>query len=201
MWRTKQKQSKQHRGNAGRWWDCARTCGALAILLTAPGHTAPLEEYTAKAGFIFNFLKFIDWPATAFLSESDPFQLCVVSPEDVTGSFRSLEKHTAKGRAIKVTALEPSNSDSADTCNILFFTEAAEHSPDILRRLRSDRPVLIIGETPHFARDGGMINFVIVDNRVKFEINIASARARHLNISSKLSSLAVAVFGEGGAGE
>ena len=201
MWRTKQKQLKQHRRNAGRWWDFARTCGALAILLTAPGHAAPLEEYTAKAGFIFNFLKFIDWPSTAFLSESDPFQLCVVSPEDVTGSFRSLEKHTAKGRAIKVTALERVHHDSIDACNILFFTEAAEHSAEILRRFRSDRPVLIIGETPHFARDGGMINFVIVDNRVKFEINIASARARHLNISSKLSSLAVEVFGEGGAGE
>lgn len=200
MWRTKQTSLKQYRRKAGRLRVFARAWCAGVILLTASATAAPLEEYTAKAGFIFNFLKFIEWPATAFLKESEPFHLCVVSPHDLTGSFRPLEKHTAKGRAIKVTALEQSQYETVDACHVLFFTEAAESTAELIRRLRPDRPILVIGESPHFARDGGMINFVIVDNRVKFEINIAAARARDLNISSKLSSLAVQVFGEGGPG-
>lgn len=172
----------------------------LALLLPSVCATATVEEYTIKAGLVFNFIKFIDWPTTAFVNDSDPYRLCIFSPKDVSTSFSQLEKHSAKGRAIKVAMLTELTPITVETCHILYTTETADTQGFLGTRLAPNQPVLTIGETELFARDGGIINFVVVDNRVKFEINTGAARARQLRISSKLSALAVQVFDSGGPG-
>lgn len=159
---------------------------------------AAVEEYTLKAGLVFNFIKFIDWPSTVFLNASDPFRLCLFSSKSISTNFQKLEDLSAKGRVIKVISLTELSTASVETCHILYITEDFNTRDLHDHHLASNHPVLTIGETASFARDGGVINFVVLDKHVKFEINTGAARKRQLRISSKLSALAVQTFDSGG---
>ena len=75
-------------------------------------------------------------------------------------------------------------------CNILFISSSEKaHFQEVIQIVKG-MPVLTIGETPNFARRGGIINFTLEDSKVRFEVNIEAARQADLNISSRLLSLA-----------
>jgi len=162
------------------------------VLLAGPaGAAAPRSsEYTLKAAFLFNFTKFVDWPADAFADEKSPFNLCVLGGEDpFGGSLDELVANEAvNGRPIAVRR----RVRGADlrTCQILFIGRAErERQPEVLASLRG-LPVLTVGETDRFLSEGGLFNFFLEANRVRFEVNLAAVERTPLKISSKLLRLA-----------
>ena len=75
-------------------------------------------------------------------------------------------------------------------CDILFVgSSEAAHLEEVLRSLRG-LPILTIGEMPGFAKRGGIINFMLEDNKVRFEVNVDAAKQADMNISSRLLALA-----------
>lgn len=171
--------------------------GALIVVacgIVASGQ-APVGEYEVKAAFLFNFAKFVEWPPEAFANASEPVRLCVFGDEDPFDHSleRVVEGKTANGRPMQVVHVH--STKDLKGCHILFISWMEEKQTDALLRTTRGAGILTVGETDNFARDGGVINFVLQQNRVAFEINVDAAEQNNLKISSKLLSLARIVHG------
>ncbi len=149
--------------------------------------TSASREYRIKAAFLYNFAKFTVWPAGAFADAKAPLRLCVLGEDPFHGALAALEGRTAKNRPIVTSRLE--TTDSPEKCHLLFVS-ASEHGGlgTILESLRG-MPVLVVGDTPHFARSGGTIRLETVDNKLHFEINVGAAQHAKLKIDSRLLRL------------
>lgn len=162
------------------------------LLLAFAGRThaqGTAGEYEVKAAFLYNFGKFVEWPAEAFASPSTPLTLCVVGT-DPFGEIldRTVSGKTINGRAIAARRL--GKGDELRTCHILFISPSERQAiAEILAHVRG-HAVLVVGETEGLAARGGMFNFVVESNRVRFEANPAAAERCGLRISSKLLALA-----------
>lgn len=172
----------------------------LALVLVAAGaltgsvpqaraQSEPPTEYQIKAAFLYNFAKFVEWPADTFADPHAPLVLGIVG-EDPFGS--ALDKlavdKTVNGRGLVIKRLK--QGPDLRNCHILFVSSSErKRIPQILGSLQG-ASVLTVGETERFAQSGGVIDFILEENKVRFEINSDAAARARLNISSKLLALA-----------
>jgi hypothetical protein len=175
-------------------WTIGRTATSVLVLalgnvLVAAPPDEPIDEYQVKAAFVYNFAKFVQWPAGAFRDPNDPISICLLG-EDPFG--RSLED-TVAGRLIEgrpFTVRHISNLKQVEGCKVLFVSSKQDkHPPVSLADVRADG-ILTIGESQVAASDGVVINFRIDSGKVRFDINVAAAERAKLRISSRLLSLA-----------
>ena len=140
-------------------------------------------EYRVKAAYLFNFARFVEWPATAL--GNGPFRICVAG----RNPFGTVLEETVRGeeiagRPIEVRViLEPEAG-----CHIAFIARGAA-TPAYLRAYHG-AAVLTVGEVDGFINEGGIINFVLEGNNVRFEIGNEVAHRSGLRISSRLLRLA-----------
>lgn len=153
------------------------------------------SEYQVKAAFLFHFAQYVDWPPEAFQNASAPLTYCTLGEDPFHGALEaSLNGKTIGTHPLRIKHLKQ-NRD-ANGCQVLFLSAAEEKSVvESLERLRG-APVLTVGDSENFARDGGMIRFCLQDNKVRFEINVSAAEHAGLRISARLLALAKTVFGE-----
>jgi len=171
----------------------------FSLMAAAPSHaqntdSSDSSEYLIKAGFTYNFAKLMEWPSGAFAQPDSPIVIGVLGTDPFNGTLdQVLKGKQANGRAFEVKHLKW----GADLkgCNILFVSDSETAHLDELFHNIKGLPILTIGDTPGFAQRGGIINFVVEDNRVRFEINADAAKQANINISSRLLSLAIPVHG------
>ena len=167
---------------------------ALSIALAPGGATAADEslEYAVKAAVLYKFGFFVEWPATAFSSSTSPFRLCIVG-EDPFGSIldKAVSGQQVGARSIEVRRLKAVGRDSG--CQILYIgVSEAPRFGQIIEALRGSSVLTVSdGRAPGTA--AGIIQFVIKDDRVRFDIDDVAAEQNGLAISSKLMSLALNV--------
>jgi hypothetical protein len=161
----------------------------LAPVLGRPVVVAP--EYKVKAAFLYNFLKFVEWPAGA-QQPPGPLRVCVVG-EDPFGPFlpEALAGKTVQDRPVEIRHLE--NKSELPGCHVAFTASSEARELSQLLASPGAESVLTVGETDAFARGGGMITFRMEQNRVRFEINREAAERAGLRISSQLLKLATQV--------
>jgi hypothetical protein len=150
----------------------------------------PPSEYQVKAAFMFNFAKFVDWPAEAFAETNSPIVLGILG-KNVFGS--DLEK-TIRDRKVNNHAFKflPLTSVlEATNCHILFISPSEKDNFTKIISTLHNTSVLTVSETDGFLKAGGMINFKFEGNNIRFEISDEAAKKAGLKISSKLLSLAV----------
>jgi hypothetical protein len=147
------------------------------------------SEYLIKAGFIYNFARFVEWPASAFPQTDSPI---VIGIEGADPFGQILEKvldgKKVNGHGFVIKRLR--SLGNARDCHILFISSSEAGRIDELIRNTSSNPVLTISEIPGFANRGGIINLTLEDSRVRFEVNVDAARQADLTISSRLLALA-----------
>ncbi len=169
--------------------------GVLAAMLLFPARamgqppSATATEYQVKAAFLYNFAKFVEWPPASFPSASAPLQICVLGRDPFGQELRDITQDKAvNGRRLEVQHV--ADTQQARSCHILFIalSEKTQLKP-ILDSLRGTS-VLTVGDTKGFTERGGMINFVLDNDRVTFEVNQRAAEEAGLKISSKLLSVA-----------
>jgi hypothetical protein len=165
------------------------TTAIIAMLLAARAPAQEVEEYQVKAAFLYNFAKFVEWPAQAFKTPQDPIAVCVLGHNPFGSALEDVMRgKSIEGRAFafrKVTGLE-----EASSCQILFISSSeGKHFHSLYGNANPAR-ILTVGEAQGFASAGGVINFKLDGGHVRFEINVSAAEHAQLQISSKLLSLA-----------
>lgn len=155
-----------------------------------PVAAQPAAEFEVKAAFLYNFIRFIDWPEEAFAGPSDPIVIGVLGRED---PFESRLKTAVRGKTIDGRPLEvrfAQRIEEIDNAHLIYISDSApEPQADILAAV-ARRPVVTVGETPGFTASGGVVRFFVRDRRIAFEINPRAAERKGLRISSRLLSLA-----------
>jgi len=158
----------------------------LALSIPVDYAAQEQDEYEVKAAFIFNFLKFMEWPQTG---ASGNFEICILGDDPFEKTLDQLTKgKSAFGRPIQVRRIK--DPVEARSCQIAFASSAERAKAAKLIDAVRGTAVLTVGETPGFAERGGVIRFVLEDNRVRFEINVEAAHQADLTISSRLLTLA-----------
>ena len=147
-------------------------------------------EYQVKAAFLLNFTKFIEWPEMAFAGSDSPIAICILGNDPFGGALdRLVEGESVSGR--KVTVQRIKRAPSSKSCQVLFAGASEKDALKLLPVLGTG--VLTVGEGDTFARDGGMIAFVIENRRVRFEINQTVAETAGLKLSARLLNVAKSV--------
>ena len=136
------------------------------------------------------FAAFVTWPPRAFASPSAPVAVCVAGRNPFGAMLTDAARgQTAHGRAIQVRTV--STSAQAAACHILYL---AQGGASIAAALPADAPVLRVTDAEFTSRPG-MVHFVIVGGRVRFQVDNAAARRAGLGISARLLGIAVSVEG------
>jgi hypothetical protein len=160
----------------------------LSSPLTPSAEGVVSREYQIKAVFLYNFAQFVEWPPTAFASPSAPLCIGVLGADP----FGAALDETVKGEAIgnhKLVIARSNNVQDLKGCQLIFVSDSErDHVSDILAALDPEA-VLTVSDIESFARRGGVINFFLQGNKVRFEINPTSARHEGIRISSQLLSL------------
>ncbi len=154
----------------------------------------PPTEYEVKAAYLFHFARFVEWPEDAF-SGGDGFVIGVLGEDPFDGI---LEETLAGKRVLQrpLVIKRGARYEDLGRTHILFISSSeSARLPRILAQLR-DASVLTIGETPDFAARGGIVNFTVKDNHIRFEVNLERAKRANLKISSQILNLATIVHTE-----
>jgi uncharacterized protein DUF4154 len=150
---------------------------------------APSPEYLIKAAYLYNFALFVEWPAEVFATRDAPIVIGIIGADPFDQALeRTIQDKRINGRTLVVRRLQP--GQDMRQAHILFVRSSeAGRNDELIGRL-AGHPVLLVGETPDFARRGGTITFTIEDERVRFEINVEAARRARLNVSATLLNVA-----------
>lgn len=162
----------------------------LAGALCLADSPRELDEYQAKAAFVYNFAKFVEWPPESFKDETESLGICVLGRTPFAETLDGIVKNKqidGRGFAVRLVA----DAKQVPGCHLLFVTGPG------LKTFRSLRPelqeltgLLVVGESEGFALEGGVINFKLAGGRLRIEINVAEARRERLVINSRLLGLA-----------
>ena len=157
------------------------------------GADSPIsKEYKLKAAFIYNFAGFVQWPAESFASADSPIVIGVFG----TNPFGAELEMAVNGRKIngrKIVVMLVQTAAAARQAHLLFVSAAQDSRLDELIGMLKGIPVLTVGESDSFSRQGGMITFTRKDDKLRFEINLDSAQRAGLKISAQLQKLATEI--------
>src|ERR1700761_216062 len=178
----------------------AITCLFLGLFAAAAEAAAVSQpsQSDVEAVYLFDFGKFVHWPSG---SDQGPMDMCVAgSPSFSTGLERVIANENIGTRKLHVRRV--SRADEENDCAILFIDATQrDHAEELLQAV-ADKPTLTVSDLPDFLSRGGMIQFQIVEKRVRFSINLDAVNHGHLTMSSELLKVAMSVKGrtpEGGA--
>jgi hypothetical protein len=200
-----QHKNEEAAGQATSRWAWLFLCVCATTWLTFAGNVTPAaaqsttisREYPLKAAYLYNFGSYVEWPASAFASPQAPFVLGVIGPNpfsDLLDEVASTKK--IQGRTIVIRQL--ATPADATKCQIVFIAGGATEAErlGVIKAARS-HPVLTVSESAGLAERGVVVNFFIEQNKIRFEINVQTAREQGLKISSKLLSLARVIGSDG----
>jgi hypothetical protein len=161
----------------------------LGCVLLSGVALAQVTEAALKAAFVFNFIKFVEWPASALAATPGKLNLCLLGPRDATfDALHELNGKAVKNRSLNVRAVP--RGESLKACQVLVM---AESEPDqfevVLKRLEGE-PVLTVNGTARFLDAGGMIALGMEEGKVRFDVNLPAAKRTDLVLSSNLLRLA-----------
>jgi hypothetical protein len=157
------------------------TCGlwASGAVLAAP---TPAQ---VEAVFLFNFTQFVDWPPQAFAGPGSPIVIGVLGSDPFGAALDEVVRGEVVNGHPLVVHRAQRVQELAD-CQILFIGSSERaHLAPVLAALKG-RNILTVSDLDEFANQGGMICFVLVDNKVRLRVNVEAAKAAGLTLSSKL---------------
>lgn len=169
-----------------------------SFAISASADPAVHSEAAVKAALIFNFAKFVEWPATAFADARSPMLFCIYreTNTDLRQALGGLQGRVIQGREIQVRA--GVGQREIGGCHVLYIPDTQTRwLPEILRNAQTQH-ALTVSDMEDFIEAGGIIELVAIDNQQRFEINLDSAQKAQLKISAQLLKLAKSVRGGGG---
>jgi uncharacterized protein DUF4154 len=175
---------------------CFGACVAVMFCLCARAGTvqspATPSQAEIRAAFVFNFVKFTEWPMQAYTDAGSPLTTCFLGADDVRAAFRSI----SIGKALNGRFLEDRAVKSAAdmrNCQVLYVD--SPRSPVVIDALKNARQhdALAVGSSEDFLACGGMLRLQIENNRMRFDVNVGAVGRTKIKLSSKLLALARSV--------
>ena len=181
---------------AGKDRDLPRAgfCGRALVWLLLIATTATLraevsKEQQLKAALLFNFTKFVEWNPASFPARDSPFVIGVLGSPPFADEMEKVAKNrNVNGHRISVKKL--GGVAGARGVHLLFVSASEDARLGDLRGALRGANGLTVGESEAFAKSGGVITFVIVGDKVRFDINSTAARQASVKISAQLQKLA-----------
>ena len=173
---------------ATRWF-----CTGLLLLwlfvsnAQASGQTP--TEYQVKAAYLYNFAKFVEWPTSGTAQATSPLALCVLDDKQFEATLREVVSGKSIG-SHPVTVIPVGEAGQARDCRVLFISFSHRRETSRVLEELGNASVLTVGEMDGFVQAGGMINFVLDDNHVHFQVNEKAATRAGLRVSSRLLNIA-----------
>lgn len=165
-----------------------------ALLLSVPAlavaDETQISEYRVKSAFLYNFSRFVTWPE-ASLQDRTEFSLCIIGTDPFGAQLDKLTGKTVHNHTLVVKRHH--SLAVVDDCHLVYIGEGITPADVLL--LAREQPVLTVSDAADFIEQGGIIQFKLVQNKVRFRINMDAANTAGLHISSKLLSLAISVTG------
>lgn len=167
----------KHEGQAQHW------ALVLLCLLAATARAQPLPETQLKARLVVSLSRFAQWPGAATAAE--PLRLCVAQQDAaVVQVFAQLDGQVINGRRIQLVKAPP-----VAGCQVLFV-DASAARPAELVRAAAGSATLTIGDGDGFIAQGGMVELVLVNDAMRFDVNLAAMRPVQMALSSQVLKLA-----------
>jgi hypothetical protein len=168
-----------------------KQAGASILLLFLTTHCSAQQatDYKVHANIIYRFTKYVEWPAN---KQAGDFVIGIVGDSPLYEELSSLTANKSVGDQ-RIMIKKFAAGAAAYNCSILFITQDESRNLKRITALTADQPVLLITEENGLAKKGSCINFIIVDDRLKLEINKNNVLSRNLNIASELLKLATIV--------
>ncbi|MGD0938921.1 MAG: YfiR family protein [Terracidiphilus sp.] len=168
---------------------------AFCVIATFVHAQSRMSEYAVKAAYLFNFGKFVRFAASEAANNQQTFDICIVGEDPLGHTLDTLtENEQLDGKPVRVARLK--TSAGAHGCAIAYISssEGARVRAD-LDALRG-QAVLTVSDAANFLQQGGMIQFLTVENHVRFAVNLDAVRSARLTLSSELLRVATSVSGE-----
>jgi hypothetical protein len=168
-----------------------RATAVIGVLAAGSGGVRAAQqtlEPDVKAAYLYNFTRYVEWPAEADRG-SEPFRICVLADPAIRNAIqRTVQGETVHGRPLVMVA--PETPRDAQQCQILYVGRSDQQRAGTLLAAVRDLPVLTVGDSSRFTEQGGMIEFLLQDNRVRFDVNLPRAQQSKLRVSSNLLRVA-----------
>lgn len=170
----------------------------VGILTLAQPNTAQAQteaeralERRVKAAFLYRFTEYVNWPDAAFARADAPFVIAVIGPASLAEELRQITiGRTVNGRPVEVR--RAADAEAMAPAHIVFIADSEKQRlRDLVRA--APRHALVVTESEGALAQGSVINFVLVEGRVRFEISLDSAEKRGLRLSSRLLAVAQSV--------
>jgi hypothetical protein len=166
----------------------------VAALRTTPADAAVqtrASEAAVKAAYLFNFAQFVRWPDDA-VPHGQAFTICVVGRDPFgTALDSTVARESIGGHRIAVKRLD--KVTTPPSCQIAFVSASEDTRVDTVLDAFAATPTLTVSDMPRFIARGGMVQFVSIEHRVRFELNLDATETVKLVPSSELARVALAV--------
>ncbi len=169
-------------------------------------------EYELKMAFLFNFLKYVEWEKEKGAEqtepdaekpdaekEPEPIRIGVVGKDPFEKAWEIVQDKKVNDRKIRYQIFDLAAGEEEQqkqmreeirSCQVIFVPKSEGKNLDRILELVKDRPVLTVGETGDFLQKGGILNFVLEENKIRFEINLDTAKAARIQFKTSVLKLA-----------
>ncbi len=182
------------------------TLFAATTAVKAQTESAQSLEYQIKAAFLYNFIKFVEWPGEKTADSNEPIIIGIIGKDPFGSAFDPIKNDIVKDKKVVIkrfTGLEELKNSGEENkskphpqvetikkCHLLFICNSENKKLKETINLVRNYSVLTVADTQGFLESGGIINFVMEEKKVRFEINITAAKRAKLKIRSQLLKLA-----------
>ncbi len=169
---------------------CCATVVQLGLIFPFSLHAEENSvEYKIKAGYLYNFSKFIEWPIGESPKNGQSLNICLLGNDHFGNVLDPIRTKKSKGRPIQLFRYEQMAAEVRQ-CKILFIADSEIDRVETIIGDLSGTSLLTVGDTEKFAAIGGMVGFVVKNGRVRLQINRLAVENAGLNISAKLLEVA-----------
>lgn len=149
-------------------------------------------EYQVKAAYLYNFAKFIKWPANTFRNKTIPLTIGVLGKNAFSDKLKPLNSRIVRNRPIRIKYFK--TLSEVENCQLLYIDISEPEELDAILNNLILRPIITIGDNKNFASSGGVIQFVNIRERLRFIINLDVAKKNNIQMDAQLLSLAIEVL-------
>ena len=171
-----------------------QACRSLLIsmvLLAGISTAGQMDEYSIKAGYLYNFSKYVEWPQQAFAAPSSPFVICIAG-EDPFGSRLDdaiAGKTSGDGRPLEVRRLSKAEGEALRKCQMVFISKSEKRNAASLVEALRNSSIFTVADFTPFAENGGVANLRIDGSKVRVDLNMSAATRANLKVSGKLQQV------------